>query len=96
MCVLLLKVFVYMFCLCVDGYVCVHVCVCVCVCVCVREREREREREKGVCRNLEKEFPLQINDCNIRVVYFLTALLEYLNVFTQITIQNNGTSVAIV
>ena len=34
-CVLLLKVFVYMFCLCIDGYVCVYVCVCVCVCMCV-------------------------------------------------------------
>ena len=42
MCVLLLKVFVYMFYLCVDEYVCVCVCayvrVCAraCVCVCVR------------------------------------------------------------
>ena len=38
----------------------------------------------GVRRNFEKGFPLQLNDCYIRVVY----LLEYLDHFTKIIIKN--------
>ena len=43
----------------------------------------------------EKGFPLQPGDCYIRVVYIycLIALLEYLNLFTKIIIQNNAISV---
>ena len=53
---------------------------------------------RGVRRNFEKGFPLQQSDCYIRVVYslyYLTALLEYLDLFIKIIIQNNAISVAI-
>ena len=48
---------------------------------------------RGVRRNFEKGFPIQLSDCYIRVVYSLyclTALLEYLDLFTKIVIQNNA------
>ena len=52
---------------------------------------------RGVCRNFEKGFPLSLIDCYIRIVclYYLTVLLEYLDFFTRIIIQNNAISVAI-
>ena len=50
----------------------------------------------AISRNYEKGFPPQLSDCYIRVVYnYLTALLEYLDLFTIIIIQNNAISVAI-
>ena len=48
---------------------------------------------RGICRNFEKGFPLQL--IYQSSLYFLTALLEYLNLFTKIIIQNNAISVAI-
>ena len=53
---------------------------------------------RDIRRNFEKGFPLQLSDCYIRVVYslyYLTALLEYLDLFTKIIIQDNAISVGI-
>ena len=56
------------------------------------------ETYQGRMQNFEKGFSLQLSDCYIRVVYslyYLTALLEYLDLFSKIIIQNNVISVAI-